>query len=433
MLVRMLFALALLAPPAHAGALCSLEAPPDARFEEVRLVAEGVHLVVEVWVGRDADIPWARSILDAMASSGHGAVVVVPYREDPSEAIVELVDSLADGPHEPALSLTRSQVPRDTLTRPGPMRRKVKAFERAGQVKVVFAPLGSRGPEAILGKVGFRALVDTDAAATAQPRLAGHLEGQPRINVVLPPGAYGKGRCGTDPRVAGFSPATADRTSRALLRSGVEAKTTPTVRLALHPGKETDGAVLRRWLDEVVLPAGVKVATASETRSQALVDFRRSPSKTERNRTIPGRLVTEDDLRKAAATLADLDTLPRELPGELNPTEAFLGFSLLLAEGSVDGTVRLRALSGPVNSVPGSSTGAVVEVEREALVKTSKQLLAALPPELPNGMPVGGQLLTIDRYLTALASAVRGDDPAKGRPIAHPDPHARGLGWGTSE
>jgi hypothetical protein len=32
--------------------------------------------------------------------------------------------------------------------------------------------------------------------------------------------------------------------------------------------------------------------------------------------------------------------------------------------------------------------------------------------------------------LVALASAVRGDDPVVTRPIADPEPNARGLGWG---
>jgi hypothetical protein len=434
MLARFVMALALLAPPAaHAGAMCSLPAAPDARFEEVRLVAEGVYLVVEVWVQGEADVPWARSVLDALAATGHGGVLVVPYREDPLPAVIELVDSVGGGPHEVALVLARSQVPRDALARPRPMRRIVKRYESTAPVKVAIAPLGSRGPEAIMGKVGFRTMVDTEAASSAQPRLAGHLEGQARINVVLPPGAYGHGPCGADPAVAGFTPAIADRTARALLKSGVDAKTTPTVRLALHPsGSKDDASVLTRWLEEVVLPSGAMVATASEVRSRALVDFRRSPAKIERNRTVPGRLVTEDDLVAAAIALADLDVLPRELPGELTPTEALLGFATLLAEGAVDGTVRLKPLSGPASSAPGGDK-APQAVNRDALVATTKQLLAALPPELPTGLPVDGKLLTTDRYLTALASAVRGEDPVMARPIAHPDPHARGRGWGLSE
>ncbi len=436
MFPRFVMALALLAPlSAHAGSMCSLPADADARFEEVRLVAEGVHLVVEVWVQSEADVPWARTVLDALSASDVGGVVVVPYREVPVPALLELVNSLAGTPHEAALAMARPQVPRDALIRPGPMRRIVKTYESAAPVKVVVAPLGSRGPEAILGKVGFRTLIDTEAASTAQPRLAGHLEGQQRINVVLPPGAFAKGPCGADPAVAGFTPAIADRTARALLTSGVDAMTTPTVRLALHPsGRDSDAEVLTRWLEEVVLPAGVNVSTASQVRARALVNFRKSPSKIDRSRVMPGRLVTEEDLLAAAHAIGGLDLLPRELPGELTPTEALLGFSTLLAEGPVDGTVRLGALSGPVSSVPsGTSAPAPMEVDRAALISTTKQLLVALPPELPTGLPVDGKLLTIDRFLTALASAVRGDDPVLARPIAHPDPHARGLGWGRSD
>ncbi len=183
------------------------------------------------------------------------------------------------------------------------------------------------------------------------------------------------------------------------------------------------------------MPAGIRLAPASAVRAQALVDFRKSAAKlaAERQRTLPGRLVTEDALRTAAAALAELEVLPRELPGELTPTETLLGLSLLLVEGSVEGTVRLRPLSGPAAAVPGNGGTGSEEVDREALVATTRQLLAALPPELPSSLPVGGKLLTMDRYLTALASAARGDDPVVARPVGHPDPHARGLGWGASE
>jgi hypothetical protein len=51
---------------------------------------------------------------------------------------------------------------------------------------------------------------------------------------------------------------------------------------------------------------------------------------------------------------------------------------------------------------------------------------------VPGALSVDGRLLTASELLLALASVVRGEDPAVTRPIDVPEPNERGLGWGGS-
>ena len=413
-------------------AACELDAPADAPFELQRAAAPRAILLVEVWVRDDAQIPWARGVLEVVASRERSATVVVPVTEEGPSAVLAafLVEVRAAG-HEVALHLAASDVPTDVLEPVRPLRKKVRAYEASGRVRTVVSTLAGRGSEALLGKTGFRSIHQLQAAAGATPRSAGQFEGQPRINVVLPPGAYA-GDCGPAALVGPFTPRAADRVMAAVTKGLSAGTTTPITRLALEGARaaDTDADVLARWLDDVALPAGVTLATPEALRPRVLQGFKSGPVSAEERRA-SGRLLPVESALAAAHELASLDEIPLAFEVEMNSTELFVALLLVAAEGQAEGSLHLRTLAGPVSQPDGLSEP--VPVEPDALRTLARQLLAALPNELPAALPVDGKLLSTGEILTALASLARGDDPVMARPIASPDPHARGLGWGTSE
>jgi len=424
-----LFLTLLLTQLAVAG--CDLAAPPDAPFATRRVEAERARLMVEVWVSQPEQVPWARQVLGVMEAHDAPATLVVPLRDGPEPELEELMSQANAAGHQLALAMRRADVPTDVLASVRPLKKRARAYEPSGRIRTVAAALGGRGSEAMLGKVGFRSLLQLEAAAGATARLAGQFEGQPRVNVVFPPGAY-RDDCGPDPLVGPFTPKAADRAMEAVLQGSTEATPTPVVRLALDGSRasDSDAAVLGRWLDEVVVPAGVTLATAEGARSQVLQGFKSGPV-TDAERRATGRLVPVAEVRQAAEELSTLDELPLSFDNGLNPTELFVALLLINAGEVSEDSVRLRSLRGPASQPPPRSNP--VTLEADAVKRTAGQLLAALPDELPAALPVSGELLSAAELLTAMASALRGDEPVQARPVASPDPHARGLGWGVAE
>ena len=209
---------------------------------------------------------------------------------------------------------------------------------------------------------------------------------------------------------------------------------TPAIRVALrgrdHPG--TDPTVFGRWLDEILLPAGFTLSTATEARQDALAFFRTGRTmQTSPLEAGGGRLVGIDEVRSAAQALDDENILPWSLPGDLNLTEAFLAFSLLLADQAEGEVIRLGALQGPRTHAQSRGLG-IQDLECDAAASLARALLAELPVSIPAALPVGGQLYSAPEVLTLLASAVRGDTPCQTWPTASPDPNAPGQGWGES-
>jgi hypothetical protein len=376
---------------------CDLAAPPDRAFG-IPLEAERVRLVLELWI-EGAKPGWAESLLDVADRHEVAVMVVVPPTE-PGPEVAKLLQRVDDGPHEAAVVLDARSVPRDVLQGLGDLKRLVKPVRRAaGTLRVVMAPIGSRASEAMLGRAGFRALVNTEGPPTAQARMAGHLEGQPRINVVLHAGPY-TGDCGPEPVIGPFTPAAADRAASAIQRANASAGA-PIVRVGLlgSAGSDDDASVFDRWLSEVVEDSGVSVVTANDARLAALQSFRRGEEAAPEGASKGGRVVSVEDARLAAADLSEVVVLPRALPGELTPTEAFYALCMLAVD---------------------------------AVRTTARALLGAMPTEVPSALPVGGRLLTASELLLAFASVVRGDDPVVTRPVSVPEPNERGLGWGIA-
>ena len=408
---------------------CDLHAPPDQPFE-VPLAADGVRVMVEVWL-EGASATWAETTLAAAVNANIPVTVMIPAGPVPDA----LVPSLGLVKEHDVLSLgfvlPASAVPQNLSTSVRPLRKSLQPAQKlAGRSRTVVAPIGSRGAEAMLGRVGFRELVNATSPPQAGSRYAGILEGMQRINVVFPGGPY-QGPCGPDPRVGPFTPRAADRAARAIQQASA-VPGAPVVRVALvgAQGANTDGDVLARWVREVIEPGGATVTSARQARIAVLQALRQNIDMSHAVGAV-GRVVSLEDTQRAAEALLGEAVIPRTLPGDLTPSEAFFAFTLVLA-GRDDGTaVRIRGLSGPSSDARSILTGPV-DLSPASVRDTALALQAAMPREIPSAMPIDGRLLTAGEVLLAFASAVRGDEPVVTRPIAVPDPNARGLGWGVA-
>lgn len=411
---------------------CVLDVPADAPFEvEAPENSAHVRVLVELWV-REGDGDWLDPMLKALESRGlRGAVLVPLPGEETSAQILDMARRAQAGDHDVGVIYTDTEVPLDAQAGMGPYKRRLKDLRKtAGGVKVVAAPLPSRSAEALLGMTGFRTVLQSRGPATAVPRPAVVFEGQPRTGAVLQAGPYA-GPCGVRPFANPFTPAAADRVTQALW-GAVRLDGVPVIRVAIRPGAsaDDDASVLGRWLDEVLLPAGIRPTTPDTARSDALAFFR--TGKTMEASALDaggGRLVSVEEVRAAAEALDDENILPRELPGELNLTEAFLAFALLLAERNEGQVVRLGALTGPATHANSAIDG-IVELDGDAVKKIARILTAELPQTVPSAMPVAGKTLNAPELLTAMAATIRGEP--KVWPTASPDPNAPGQGWGEA-
>jgi hypothetical protein len=410
---------------------CDLDVPPDAPFREpLPAGLARVELLVEIHPGTDSD--WARAVANALTDRGLQGLVLVPWAPDPT--LVSLASELSSAGHEIGITLGPEEVPDDhpaaLLSEARRLRASARRLGRATgeRPRTVLTRLPHRTTEAVLGLAGFRVVLQVDGPTTAEPRHAVAFAGQTVDGIVIPPGPY-HGDCGSHPVVGPFTPASADRATIAL-RSASAAPGVAIVRVGLDGsrGVPEDASVLGRWLDEVVLPAGLRARTAIELRGVALDD---PASNAQASPLAAGRLVAIADVTRAAESLRGLRTLPRRLAGDLTPTEAFLAFALLLA-GDIEGdVVRLGALAGPRMSAHTALTGPI-EVPRAEVATTAAALLASLPENVPSAVPVGGHLLTAAELLVLFASAVRGDLEPTTAPIAVPEPNEDGLGWGVA-
>lgn len=414
---------------AASAAPCVLPAALDAPFQ-VPVKADRVRIVVELWMVGETPTTWAEPVLATLVAHDAHGMIVVPAAP-PSPELAAVLSAATEGGHEVAVVLPASAVPRDLMAPVGPVRDLVAPVrDAAGEVKTVVAPIGSKASEALLGKAGFNTLIDAAGPPTATPRMAGRLEGQAGVRIVLPPGPY-DGVCGTDPRVGPFTPAAADRAGAAIQKAEATAGT-PIVRVALDGRRwsEDDAAVLDRWITEVLVPGEVRIVTASDARVAAAQAFRRGPPE-EPDEMAGGRLVGLEAVAEAATILTTGAVVPRLLPGDLNPTEAFLAFLLVTANRTEENVVRLSALDGPATLATSTLRGPTL-LPAESVRAAAQALVADLPTEVPAAFSVGGSLLTAAELLLAFAGAVRGDDPIEVRPIGVPEPNERGLGWGSA-
>lgn len=407
---------------------CDLSGPLDAPFT-VPVQGQHVNVILEIWM-RGADIAWAQAVLDAIESRGLPAMVVLPLAA-PSDALIPLLAHVRDSASDFAVVLPTSLVPRTKDDSLRPLRDALEPLEaHTGQLQTAIAEVGSRQREGMLARVGFRSFIDLRTPPGSEPRMAGSFEGQPRTRVVLPPGLYDD-LCASSPLVTPFSPRAADRAAVAI-QHAARSRKSPTVRVALdgRSGSPEDAVVLGRWLDGMVKPGGVQVVTAEKARKLALIAFNKPPAALP-EAEIGGRLVSIDSLRDSAAALTSPPLLPRQLDSGLNPTEAFFGFVLLLADHTEGPVVRLGAMRGPASEANTSLRGPT-EISADAIREAAISLVGVLPNEVPAALSVDGQLLTAGEFLLAMAGVVRGEEIVRVGPVADPEPNERGLGWGLS-
>jgi hypothetical protein len=422
-----------------AHAACTIDAPPDAPFEvEAPSDGDPVALVLVLRVPDDpAAIRWARSMLDVLDERGIQAGLAVQI-EAPSAALQSLVVPALDAGHTLVVRLRGNDVARDFQTGPRRTRKRIKPVTRVfGKARVAEIaledPTGSGSAESVLNRIGIKTLLETNGAATGTPRSMEHFDAQPDNGVVLPAGPY-TGRCGKDPVVSGFTPPAADRVTQATY--GARSAGVGVVRLTLEPptgDADTDPLVLARWLDQVILPhaANVQIGAPDDALRDRALAALRSGRAQQSQATEGGRLVRVDEVRKAAEFVGSATTLPRLLPGDLSPTEAFQAFASVLLDDIEGSVVRLRALQGPATRATSAIDGPT-PLSRDDLVALLEALRADRPDRIPAALPVGPTLLAAPELLTAMASAVRGDDPPIARPIGVPEPNADGLGWGRA-
>lgn len=407
---------------------CDLTATRDAPFAEAVIADPDVRLVVEIHASGD-DPAVFDALIDTLDGRGVDGALLVGA--EPPEAIAARATEAAREGHEVALALPRGPVVGDERSFAADLlalKRQARAFGKrvGGRPATVASPLPRRTTEAFLGLGGYRAVLVTDGAAAAEVRRALAYQGQALPTVVLPGGPY-HGDCGPDPVATPFTPRAADRATVAL-RHAASARGIGVVRVGVDASRATldDAWVLARWLDEVVVPAGVIVATPTAVRDAVLAYA------VDANAPAPGRYVAVDDVRAAAAVLAGADAVPRALPGHLVPTEAFLAFARLIAGEAGGGLVQLRAMRGPAAGARSMLDGPT-PFARDDVTAVARALLAAPPDRVPVSMPVGGRLLSAGELLVLFASAVRGDDPPIARPVQVPEPNEDGQGWGGSQ
>jgi hypothetical protein len=423
---------------ALAEAPCDLGAPADAPFRHPLPPSAGaVRLVVEIHAD-DGDPSLVRALLGALADRQRPGTLVLPLPpsgDDLPEALAALgADAVAAG-HEVAVTLPATEVSQDPYALDGPLRRRRGDVASAvdGKVRSVVTDAWGVTQESHLSRAGFRALLTTAGPATAVPRMGSVFEGQPRVSAVLMTGPWA-GACGRRHDLGPFTPVAADRAAQAI-HGAARGSGIRVVRVGLDDvGTPDEAHVLGRWIDEVLAPAGVQIVSASEAKDAALRAMRRPDFAADLpDEAAPtGRLVLASDLRAAAEGLAGLDALPRRLPGELTPAEAFLGFAMLLGGQTEGDQVRLAAIAGPRSHAAPTIDGPT-PVDRDALGAVVGRLVAAAPAEVPAALPVGNRLYTASELLSAMASAVRGDEPPVASPLQSPDPDAAGLGWAPAD
>ena len=409
-MVALIVALAAAADP------CRSDGPADAELAAPAPAAlDDVQLVVEIWAG-DAPVAWVEGLAATLRAHDAVGLFVLP----PSRG-AELASALAG--QAVGLDLRAGLADQgDPYVEAAAVSAQARDLRRTTHLRpiAVLSPVPRRANEATLGLAGFKVLLDRGTVSGAAPRLAARYTGARGGAVVLPP-APGAGACALTPW-APFRPDVADRATRALRAASGDGLAVVRVVLDGRAAASEDADVLGRWLDRLpIAPVDPKLLPAL-VRSTP-VDDRAAPI---------GRLVPVSDLRLAADVLGQpAGTLPRQLPGGLSATEAWLGFVALLAERSDGETVRLGAIHGPGNDTRTALTG-VTAVPRAEVVALGAALARALPPEIPAALTVAGVPMTAAEVLLVFASAVRGDDPCTTRPIAVPEPNERGLGWGEA-
>ncbi len=269
----------------------------------------------------------------------------------------------------------------------------------------------------------YRALLPDERNIDDLPRRARSYTGTSGQARVLGIGPYLDG-CGAT--LPAWTPAALDRATSTAARGGW-------VRIVL-PAKPSAAPLLAKWLDEVVIPQGWEVVTAVTAARRA----RRPLGLPLQHTNIPAsevsvvRTVTRDAWRAVAEALVQPTTLPRSLPGEFSPTEAFLGLCTLLSAESEATVTSLGPLSPPVETARTGLGNTEVPLRTEDVRATARELMPSLSGHVPSLVTVGSHTLTAAEFLRVMAMTTLNMEPVA-RGVSDPDPYAPGGGWGESK
>jgi hypothetical protein len=282
--------------------------------------------------------------------------------------------------------------------------------------------------EVAMEALGYKALLPDERNVGDTPRRAQSVTGMAGQARVIGIGPYLDG-CGA--ALPHWSPASLDRATSAVARGDW-------VRVVLPPDINA-APLLARWLDDVVIPQQWDVVTAivASRRTRRPVLFPNKPilvdQKAEPTPSVAvKRTVARSTWDAVAHSLVQPTTLPRQLPGELCPTEAFLGMVTLLASDNATTPIALGALRPPMETARTGLGGSNVPLEAEDVRATARELLPGLSGQVPSLVSVGTHTLTAAEFLRVMALVVL-NEPAIARGVNDPDPYAPGGGWGESK
>ena len=222
--------------------------------------------------------------------------------------------------------------------------------------------------------------------------------------------------CGA--RLGHPSPSALDRVTRTAPSQVVS-------RVALGPSVDEARAVVL-WWQTIAAPADWK-AWSIRTAFLRLGTAQLVPKASE-SAPLPQAVIGLDALQLAAASIVDHGRLPRMLPGDLTPTEAFVGLTALAAN---PGHARYTV---PVVSAPSDPSQSMLDaplaLEEAALRNAAADLLTRMDRQIPGLIRVGPHTISTGECLVALAHLALGQ-AITARPVASPDPYAAGGGWGV--
>jgi len=385
----------------------------------------------------EPDLPLI-SVAQTLAAQGLPLIFLLPG--DLAQAYASQLRGAIDLGHEAGLWLDMSRTWADEEGGPVPVTRlqwwaqgraERRALRRAAgqRPRVVGLPILSFRAEPLLVDLGFRVLLPLEPMEQAQPRRALIAPGYPSRAVIVPP------LRGPQPTEAALDPAALDRLAHAL-----ELGELPIVRLTLLASQlDSDRlSLLSRWREQVLQPCQARILLASDAPNALRGKLRASSDpRTQHAPQSSSRPLDMPQLLAAASALPLAgppgSTLPAALPGELNLTEAFLAFSLALAEPQLPERVRLGPLGPPMSSPVSVLGPAGQQLSAQAIRTTASDLAPYLKSQVPAVLRAGEHSLTAAEFLCAMAAVLMGQDRVLVLPVFSPDPYAPGLGWGASE
>ncbi len=386
-----------------------------ATFEVVPPALSGAALLVELRA--DEGLGELERVLGALESHGVHASIVVPLVL--AEAEPERLRAASAAGHELVLGF-QAPPPGSSPTAVYEAwrvegRKQLRAFRRAtrSRPQAIAVDKLTRAGEYALYDLRVRVVLVEDVGRPRRSRGPAGLEG---LALVVPHG---------DGAARDVDAELLDTVAADLAASVSGGAAILRLPLSLPHLDADETALLGVWLEDIVVPVGVDLPTASK------LPWRATAQLTVEEAATRARPIDTDELALAAAALRGASVLPADLPGQLTITEAFLALTLVLA----DDTLPERVLLGQLGPPPAEASTAMPAggfVTADAVREAARELAPHLHYAVPGLVDVGDQTLTACEFLVAMAQVFEGAASASFAPVRSPDPFAEDLGWGHS-